>query len=107
MGAPHGMEQPLTAPGARGLRLRAFRAKRRPQSVGATRLRFDDARCLRLTARGSVAVHRAAGGCAVEPADELTVLGGDAVLVAVLHRSLETLGERLGRRAVVQVLEPL
>jgi len=52
-------------------------------------------------------VHRAAGSRAVEPADELTVLGGDAVLVAVLHRSLEALRERLRGRAVVQVLEPL
>ena len=52
-------------------------------------------------------MHRAAGSRAVEPADELTVLGGDAVLVAVLHRSLEALRERLRGRAVVQVLEPL
>src|SRR5690242_6023076 len=52
-------------------------------------------------------MHRPAGGRTVEPAHELTVLGGDAVLVAVLHRGLEALRERLRSRAVMQVLEPL
>src|SRR2546423_1978702 len=52
-------------------------------------------------------MQRPAGGGAIEPALELAVLGGDAILVALLHRGLGPLGKRLRRRAVVQVLEPL
>src|SRR4051794_28644535 len=89
-------------------RTRADRNNPRARSCGGLALRAGgDARRLRLPARGGVSVQRTAGGRAVEPADELAVLRSDAILVAVLHRSLEALRERLRGRAVVQVLEPL
>src|SRR5207302_2220211 len=60
-----------------------------------------------LLARGGVSVQRAAGGGAVDPADELAVLGGDRVVVAFGHGALQPAGERLDGRAEPQVLEPL
>ena len=67
----------------------------------------DEARGLRLLARRSVAVERAARRRAVDPLLELLVRRRDAVGIAVRDRGLEPPRERLHRRAVAQVLEPL
>src|SRR6185503_16627521 len=67
----------------------------------------DDARSLRLLARRRVAVERAARDRTVDRPHELAVLRGDLLRVAVLDGALEALRERLDRRAVAKVFEPL
>ena len=54
-----------------------------------------------------VPVQRAAGDRPVDQLDEAAMLGLDRVGVAVLDRRREPLRQRLDRRAVAQVLEPL
>jgi hypothetical protein len=49
----------------------------------------------------------AARRCAVDPADELTVLGLDTLLLARGDGRFEPSRERLDRGAVAEVLEPL
>src|SRR3954447_2734983 len=67
----------------------------------------DELRGLRLAPRGRVLVQRAAGGRSVEHPHELGVLGRHLLAIAVLDGGLEALRERLDRRSVAQVLEPL
>src|SRR6266576_652417 len=63
--------------------------------------------CLRLLARGGVAVERPAGGRLVDRAHELAMLCGSTLLVPFGDRSLQALCQGLDRRAVAEVLEPL
>ena len=52
-------------------------------------------------------MQRAACGRAIDRPDELAMLGGDALGVAIRDGRLEALRERLDRRAVTKVLAPL
>src|SRR5215211_7789871 len=67
----------------------------------------DDALGLRLLAGGGVLVDRATRGRSVDRAYELLVLGLDRGCITVRDGALEPLRERLDRRAVAKVLEPL
>lgn len=64
-------------------------------------------RGLGLLAGGGIPMQCAASRRTIDRANQLTMLARDALRVPVTGRGLEALGQRLYRRAVAQVLEPL
>src|SRR5439155_21972673 len=83
---------------------RGARARTRRNLLAAS---GDEPVGLRLLARGRVSVQGPARSGPVDPADEVLVLLGDLRRVAVVDGRPQPPRERLHRRAIAKVLEPL